>query len=130
MGRIYFKQYYTNFVEYCFRAHFYERKRLPEEWKEFTDEWFEEQTDEDIEFMSFVFDKRFNTTMAGCENYGVLSAQDRYGTIFDENARRLFQLEQDFAVRGGLTSHAVNDSSARKTRYNDRGNRQIIMEVI
>lgn len=112
MGHIFFAQYYMNFVEYCFRAHYHGRPRLPEKWLYFTDAWFEHLPEKDEEFLAYVFSDRYENSFEGCVDYGRQPYKDCPKHLWHRpqenntsyNRARLFRLEYDFAVAAGITN--------------------------
>lgn len=97
MGRIYFRQYYTQFVEYCLRtATNRQRKDLPGAWYSLATDWLDNSlSEEDREFIRFVFDKKFFNSSEGLACYDP-------GENYEVKRRRLFRLEKKFAIAGGL----------------------------
>lgn len=98
MGRIYFRRYYTQFVEHCF--HIVVRKRnnsdLSANWKTITTHWLDNNlSQEDKEFIFNVFDEKYYNVTEGLvccypeEDYEV-------------KRRRLFYLERQFAIDNGI----------------------------
>lgn len=104
MSHVFFKQYYMDFVEYCFRAHYQGRNRLPDVWLNFINTWFEHISEEDEAFLAFVFSDRFKRAFDGCTEY----AEPQQECDTARNKMRLFRLEKDFAVTGGLTRESAN----------------------
>lgn len=97
MGRIFFKQFYTTFVEQCF--HVVVRKwahtGLPRKWYEFSTNWIADLSEEDRAFIYFVFGSDFYSTTEGLSCY---NPSEDYGI----KRKRLYELERRFAVAGGL----------------------------
>lgn len=98
MSRIYFRQFYTFTVEYYLRAVIRKySKDVPKKWHEFTTNWINRLSDEDREFIEFVFSRMSPTT-----NYGL--ADFPSSESFEEKQTRLYKLEQKFAVDAELIS--------------------------
>lgn len=98
MSRIYFRQFYTFTVEYYLRAVIRKySKDVPKKWYKFTTYWINRLSDEDREFIEFVFSRMSPTT-----NYGL--ADFPSSESFEEKQTRLYKLEQKFAVDAELIS--------------------------
>lgn len=105
-GRIYFVQYYTRFVEYCFREYVQypdRKRRLPETWEDFTGKWLEKLNESDRDFITYVFNPAFRYSSEGCANYQAESPSD-----YQRNRDRLFRMERDFAIESGLCEEVQN----------------------
>lgn len=102
MRRIYFRQFYTSFVEYCLKVvvRKWYKNDLTDEWHKFTAYWLDNNlSEEDRNFIRFVFDERFYTTAEGLVCYE--PSED-----YEIKRRRLFVLERNFAIAGGLTDES------------------------
>lgn len=100
MGRIYFRQFYTSFVEYCLRVvvRKWNKMDLTDEWHKFTTYWLDNiLSDEDRSFIRFVFDEKFYNSAEGVVCY-------EPNEDYEIKRRRLFALEKQFAIDGGLIS--------------------------
>lgn len=98
MGRIKLRWFYTDLVEHYFRmAVRYKTvsKASSQHWFDITTDWINELSDEDKQFIRFVFDKQFYSTSEGLYCYQGMS--DMYAKRI-----RLAELEKDFALVGGL----------------------------
>lgn len=105
MGRIYFNQFYTSFVEHCLKVVLrqWHKTDLPKNWKRFTSHWLDNMlSEEDKEFVQFVFDKRFYNTTEGLNCY---HPEEDYFL----KRRRLHNIERDFAIAGGLIDESFNE---------------------
>lgn len=95
MGRLYFRQFYTYTVEHYLRAVIRKRgKDIPNEWYKFTTYWIERLSDEDREFIEFVFHPNHFNSYVGvscCPNNDFLL-----------NYRRLYELERQYAIDAGF----------------------------
>lgn len=98
MGRIKLRWFYTDLVEHYFRmAVRYKTvsKASSQHWFDITTDWINELSDEDKQFIRFVFDKQFYSTSEGLYCYQGMS--DMYAKRI-----RLAELEKDFALVSGL----------------------------
>ncbi len=97
MGQIYFRQFYTEFVEHCMQTVCGGRKPfgLPSSWIEFTKTWLENLSEEDKYFVTFVFGSdHFNSH----EGLSCFHPEEDYHL----KRKRLFILEMDFAINSEL----------------------------
>lgn len=102
MGRIYFRQFYTLFVEYCLKVvvRKWYKHDLTDEWYKFTTYYLDNiLSEEDRNFIRFVFDERFYNTTEGLVCYE--PSED-----YEIKRRRLFALERNFAIAGGLVDES------------------------
>lgn len=98
MGRIYFNQFYTSFVEHCLKVVLrqWHKTDLPKDWKRFTSHWLDNMlSEEDKVFIRFVFDYQFYKTSDGLYRY-------KCNSTMREKRERLSAIEKRFAVDGGL----------------------------
>ncbi len=98
MGRIKLRWFYTDLVEHYFRmAVRYKTvsKASSQHWFDITTDWINELSDEDKQFIRFVFDKQFFSTAEGLYCY---QCKD---DMFLKRVR-LAELEKDFALKCGL----------------------------
>lgn len=105
MGQIKFKRYYTELVEHYFRTAVRYKKldckgRTPTQWFVFTKSWIDKQSEEDKDFITFVFGKDFFKTVDGLNNFN--SDEDMY-----MKRCRLASLETQFAIDSGLHSQQL-----------------------
>jgi hypothetical protein len=103
MGQIKLKWYYTNLVEHFFRLAVRYSKvsgLTPKKWFDFTKDWINKLSDEDREFIYFVFDYKFYNTAEGLYCYE--SDECMYS-----KRERLALIEKRFAIDGGLYAEAV-----------------------
>lgn len=115
MGQIYFRQFYTPLVEHCLRVVIAEKKPfgLRQDWIDFATKWVENLSDSDRNFVTFVFSKEYFNSYEG------LSCYEPYESYLLKH-RRLFELERDFAVKGGLISEeeaVLKDYTLKGGRY-------------
>lgn len=98
MGRIKSRWFYTDLVEHYFRMVVRYKtvsKTSSQHWFDITTDWINELSDEDKQFIRFVFDKQFYSTSEGL--YCYQSKDDMYVKRI-----RLAELEKDFALKSGL----------------------------
>lgn len=98
MGQIKTRWFYTELVEHYLRmAVRYKTvsKASTQHWFDITTDWINELSDEDKQFIRFVFDKQFYSTSEGLYCYQGMS--DMYAKRI-----RLAELEKDFALISGL----------------------------
>lgn len=97
MGRIYFRQYYTPLVEEYLRTVVRKRKLnfIPIKWRKFTTNWIEHLSDEDRNFIKFVFHADHYNSYVGVLSY---CPQEQFLLKY----RRLYDLERQFAIDAGL----------------------------
>lgn len=98
MSRIYFRQFYTSFVEYCFRVvvRKWNKTNLTDEWHKFTTYWLDNiLSEKDRNFIRFVFDEKFYNSAEGLVCYAP-------NEDYEIKRRYLFALEKQFAIDGGL----------------------------
>lgn len=110
MGQIKFRWFYTDLVEHYFRmAVRYKTvsKASSQHWFDITVDWINELSDEDKQFIRFVFDKQFYSTSEGL--YCYQSKDDMYVKRI-----RLAELEKDFALKCGLIAEYNTDENALK----------------
>lgn len=103
MARLYFRQFYTTTVEHYLRAVVRKYKNsIPQEWHKFTTYWIERLSDEDKEFIQFVFHADYYNSYAGVSCYP--------GNDFLLKHRRLYDLERQYAVDAGFLNDSANTS--------------------
>lgn len=109
MGQIKFKWFYTELVEAFMRAVVRNRKKyLTTEWWEFTVNWVENLSEEDRDFIQFVFSEEYYYSSDGVACY----SSDKK-TYFSKR-EWLFSLEKKFAIDAGLIADQTNDDKAHK----------------
>ena len=94
--RVFFNRYYTRFVEHCLRVAVRKHGDLPDEWHKFGKFWLDGLDDSDRKFIKYVFDEAFTFASEGCACFGA-NPED-----VESNKQRLYDLEERFAVDGGL----------------------------
>ena len=99
MGRIYLSHFYTTLVEHCLQVVVGHKQSmgLSQKWISFTEEWILKLSISDQQFIFRVFDSLYNNTSTDC----ALKFASNVET-YDMNRERLFKLERDFAIKGGL----------------------------
>lgn len=114
MGRIWYKRYYTDFVEHCFRMTVrYNRVEgeNAKKWYNFTKQWLATLPDEDSDLIRFVFKKEFYSPIDGMYCYlrkdmtiDSFNDRDRQMYKFDLERMRmkLSEIEREFAISVGL----------------------------
>lgn len=110
MGQIKFRWFYTDLVEHYFRmAVRYKTvsKASSQHWFDLTTDWINKLSDEDKQFIRFVFDKQFYSTSEGL--YCYQSKDDMYVKRI-----RLAELEKDFALKCGLIDEYNTGENALK----------------
>lgn len=112
MGQIKFRWFYTELVEHYFRmAVRYKTvsKVSSQYWFDITKSWIDRLSDEDKQFIRFVFDKQFFNTAEGL--YCYQSTDGMY-----VKRVRLAELERQFALETGLIGENINED---RTGEND-----------
>ena len=111
MGQIYFKQFYTPIVEHCLHVVVSGRNAnsLTQDWIDFTTNWLQNLSEKDKDFVTFVFGKDYFNSYEGLSCYH--PEEDYHG-----KHHRLFELELDFAIRGGLVDEESLKSYKRVKR--------------
>jgi len=110
MGRIRFKQYYTEVVEHFLRLSVRYTKvsrNTPLDWFTFTNTWIEMQSEEDKEFIRFVFDRRYFSTLEGLACF-------ESDTELSFKRERLALLEKQYAIDAGLISGETDNDRGTK----------------
>ena len=116
MGRIRFKTYYCELVEHYFRMAVRNKTvydDTPLDWFIFTKEWIGMQSEEDREFITFIFGRGFYKTFDGMYCFGHekspswLKGVNSYN-LMNVMRDRLCKLERDYAIAAKL----VNPDSA------------------
>lgn len=108
MGQIKFKMFYTELVEAYLRAVVRNwKKYLTTEWWEFTTNWIENLSEEDRDFIKFVFSEEYYYSSDGVACY----PSDK---LYFVKRRWLFSLEKKFAIDAGLITDQINDDKAHK----------------
>lgn len=103
MGRIYFRQFYTFTVEHYLRAVIRKHgNEIPQEWNKFTTYWINRLSDEDREFVEFVFHPNYFNSYVGVSCYP--------NDDFLINYRKLYELERQYAIDAGFIG---NDFSVK-----------------
>lgn len=101
MSRIYFRQFYTYTVEYYLRAVIRKcSKDIPKEWYKFTTHWIIRLSDEDREFIEFVFHPNYFNSYVGVSCYP--------NNDFLLNYKKLYELERQYAIDAGLIDIEVS----------------------
>ena len=103
MGKIKFKRYFTNLVEHFFRlAVRYKSasESTPQKWYDFTRNWIDNLSEEDRDFIYFVFDYQFYDTSEGLYCF-------KSDEIMYNKRERLALLELRFAIDAGLYAEEV-----------------------
>lgn len=98
MGRIRFKRFYTDIVEHYLRMavrHHFVKGSVPQEWHSITTKWIEGLSEEDREFIRFVFDRKHYNSFEGCSCF-------QNGEVYDFKLNKLALLEKQFAIDTGL----------------------------
>lgn len=111
MARVYFRQYYTNIVEKFLSTTVRGKTRdksVTREWYNFTTKWIDTLSDEDKEFIRFVFDEKYYNTYAGVSCYP--------GEDFLLKYRRLYNLERKYAIAAGLLADEKDAVTGRRGR--------------
>lgn len=107
MGRIKTRWFYTELVEHYLRmAVRYKTvsKASSQYWFDITKDWIGKLSDKDKQFIRFVFDKRFYSTVEGLQCFD--TAKDLY-----LKRAWLAELEKKFALEAGLISeHDTEDN--------------------
>lgn len=106
MGRIYFRQFYTTFVEFCFCAIVRQWKQTPitDSWHKSTKYWLDNNlSEEDKLFIRFVFDEKFYNTTEGLACFE--PSED-----YDVKRKRLYDIERRFAIDCGLIDDSIAES--------------------
>lgn len=100
MGRIYLMHFYTTLVEHCIRVVVGHKDTmgLSQKWINFTTEWVQNLSDSDRNFVYVVFQAIYNHVDIDVPLKMYSSEEETY----DMNRERLFKLERDFAIKGGL----------------------------
>lgn len=98
MGRIYLRHFYTTLVEHCLQVVVGHKQGmdLSQKWISFTEEWILKLSRSDQQFIFRAFDSLYNTSHTDV----ALRISDV--ETYDMNRERLFKLERDFAIKGGL----------------------------
>lgn len=100
MAQIKTRWFYTELVEHYLRMAVRYKvvsKSSSQQWFDTTKKWIESLSDEDKQFIEFVFNKQFFTTSEGLYCF----QEDRDMLT---KRRRLGNLEKDFAIKTGLIS--------------------------
>lgn len=105
MGQIRFKMPCTDLVQYYIRTtvrYSWNDGFIPKEWHIFCKNWLDMLSDSDRELIYFVFDKQFCDVFEGLSCY-------QNGEIYQTKKERLFNLEKNFAIAGGLVVEETNN---------------------
>lgn len=108
MGRVRFKRFYTDLVEHFLRMTVRHKNvvgTVPKQWHDFTNKWIESLSDEDKNFILFVFDRRFFNSYEG------VSCSDIHSS-YDVKLNKLANLEKDFAIKASLFSDDTAEINA------------------
>lgn len=112
MGQIKFKWFYTELVEAFMRAVVRNRKKyLTTEWWEFTVNWIENLSEEDRDFIQFVFSEEYYYSSDGVACY----SSDKK-TYFSKR-EWLFSIEKKFAIDAGLIADQTESENSKKNTH-------------
>lgn len=99
MGRIYLTHFYTTFVEHCLQVVVGHKPSmgLPKKWISFSEEWILKLSISDQQLIFRAFDSLYNYSTTTDRALKISDVE-----TYDMNRERLFKLERDFAIKGGL----------------------------
>ena len=124
MGRIAFKRFYTELVEHYLRMGVrYERVQgdTTKEWFRFTKSWLDSQTEEDKDFLTFIFGRDYHNPVEGMYCYRRTEEERAQRaeqwrtkpvyckTLMSEYKHKLYELERRFAIDSELISEELNE---------------------
>lgn len=107
MGRIKLRWFYTELVEHYLRMVVRYKtvsKASSQHWFNITNDWINQLSDEDKQFIRFVFDKQFFNTSEGL--YCYQCKDDMYAKRI-----RLAELEKKFAIKCGIIDEQETDEN-------------------
>jgi len=116
MGRIRFRRFYTDIVEHYLRMavrHRFVNGTVPQEWHKFTTEWIERLSDEDKEFIRFVFDKSNFNSFEGVSRYH-RGIEAEGNANYELKLDKLMKLEKQFAIEAGFYTQTLEANESNK----------------
>lgn len=110
MGRIRFRRFYTDIVEHYLRMavrHRFVNGSVPQEWHKFTTEWIERLSEEDKDFIRFVFDRSNFNSFEGVARYHRIDINPVCNGTYEARLDNLMKLEKQFAIEAGFYTYAL-----------------------
>lgn len=117
MARIRFRRFYTDIVEHYLRMavrHDFVTGSVPQKWHKFTTEWIDKLSDEDKDFIRFVFNKSNFNSFEGVSRYHRIGVEPVCNATYETRLELLVNLEKQFAVDAGFYTQNLEEYEYKK----------------